>query len=106
MNSAKRKINVLLVDDHPLVREGLASLVNQESDLRICEEKPYSGTLQRPCDGTPGWVTLNLRGGWRFNRWLRADMALYNLTDARYRYHGSGFEAAGFDARSTLSVEF
>jgi DNA-binding NarL/FixJ family response regulator len=33
---AKRKI--LLVDDHPLVREWLANLINQQPDLEICGE--------------------------------------------------------------------
>ncbi|MDR3458509.1 MAG: response regulator transcription factor [Verrucomicrobiae bacterium] len=32
------KIKVLLVDDHPLVREGLANLINQQPDLEICGE--------------------------------------------------------------------
>jgi DNA-binding NarL/FixJ family response regulator len=32
------KIKVLLVDDHPLVREGLANLVKQETDLEVCGE--------------------------------------------------------------------
>jgi DNA-binding NarL/FixJ family response regulator len=31
-------IKVLLVDDHPLVREGLANLIRQEADLEICGE--------------------------------------------------------------------
>src|SRR5882757_2856793 len=32
------KIKVLLVDDHPLVREGLVNLINQQPDLEICGE--------------------------------------------------------------------
>ena len=79
---------------------------SDEKDLRICETAPHSGLLQDPCDGTPGWYTLNLRGGYRFNRVARADLALMNLTDQRYRTHGSGFDAAGIDARATLTLEF
>jgi DNA-binding NarL/FixJ family response regulator len=33
-----QKIKVLLVDDHPLVREWLANLINQQSDLQVCGE--------------------------------------------------------------------
>jgi DNA-binding NarL/FixJ family response regulator len=33
-----RKVRVLLVDDHPIVREGLARVIDQEPDLRICGE--------------------------------------------------------------------
>src|ERR1700733_5827865 len=32
------KAKVLLVDDHPLVREWLATLINQQTDLQVCGE--------------------------------------------------------------------
>jgi len=35
-DSQKRRI--FIVDDHPLVREWLATLINQQSDLRVCGE--------------------------------------------------------------------
>jgi DNA-binding NarL/FixJ family response regulator len=31
-----RKSRVFIVDDHPLVRDGLSTLINQENDLEIC----------------------------------------------------------------------
>ncbi|MFA6564247.1 MAG: response regulator transcription factor [Verrucomicrobiia bacterium] len=34
--SQKRKTNVLIVDDHPIARQGLAQLINQEPDLQVC----------------------------------------------------------------------
>src|ERR1017187_10030422 len=33
-----KKIKILLVDDHPLVREGVANLINQQPDLEVCGE--------------------------------------------------------------------
>jgi len=46
------KFKILLVDDHPLVREWLASLINQQPDLVVCGEAEsaqealgYLGTL-------------------------------------------------------------
>jgi DNA-binding NarL/FixJ family response regulator len=33
-----RKNKVLVVDDHPIVRKGLALLINRESDLMVCGE--------------------------------------------------------------------
>ena len=32
----EKKTNILLVDDHPIVRQGLAELVNQQTDLVVC----------------------------------------------------------------------
>jgi DNA-binding NarL/FixJ family response regulator len=33
-----QRSRVFLVDDHPLVREGLANLINQQNDLAVCGE--------------------------------------------------------------------
>lgn len=37
-DNVERKRTVFLVDDHPLVREGLANLINQQTDLVVCGE--------------------------------------------------------------------
>src|ERR1700683_3772847 len=37
-NFAPRKKMVFVVDDHPIVSQGLALLINQESDLAVCGE--------------------------------------------------------------------
>jgi DNA-binding NarL/FixJ family response regulator len=34
----KTKKRILLVDDHPLLREGIAQLINEQSDLWVCGE--------------------------------------------------------------------
>ena len=34
----KKRNRVLVVDDHPIVREGIARLLNQEADLTVCGE--------------------------------------------------------------------
>jgi DNA-binding NarL/FixJ family response regulator len=36
--AAARKRRIFLVDDHPLVREGLANLINGQNDLVVCGE--------------------------------------------------------------------
>jgi outer membrane receptor protein involved in Fe transport len=45
--------------------------------------------------GTPGWATLDLRGGVTLNRTLSLVAALENLTDEAYRIHGSGIDEPG-----------
>lgn len=37
-STAVKRIQVLLVDDHPVVRQGLARLINDENDLCVCGE--------------------------------------------------------------------
>jgi DNA-binding NarL/FixJ family response regulator len=37
-NFVPRKKTVFVVDDHPIVRQGLALLINQEADLTVCGE--------------------------------------------------------------------
>jgi len=36
------KRNVLIVDDHPVFRHGIASLINAEADLHVCGEAATS----------------------------------------------------------------
>ncbi len=43
MNVAKRASKILIVDDHPIVRHGLAKLINDEPDLEVCGEADSAG---------------------------------------------------------------
>src|ERR1700736_454538 len=36
--TSRQKSRIFLVDDHPLVREWLTNLINQQSDLEVCGE--------------------------------------------------------------------
>ena len=56
--------------------------------------------------GSPGWMTLNLRGGIQVTQYNRLTLALENLLDKRYREHGSGINAPGFNIVVSLDNRF
>lgn len=56
--------------------------------------------------GTPGWWTLNVQGGVRLFEATRLTLMLENLLDRRYRVHGSGVNAPGFNVSLSLDNRF
>ena len=40
-------VRVFIVDDHPIVREGLTQLINREPDLEVCGEASDAATALR-----------------------------------------------------------
>lgn len=62
---ATRQAKVLLVDDHPIVRQGLAELIEQEADLTICgQAQNASQALQAAASLHPdiAIVDISLQG--------------------------------------------
>ena len=43
----KNATRVLIVDDHPILRQGISQLINQEKDLEVCGE---AGDVQKALD--------------------------------------------------------
>ncbi len=62
----KPKARVLLVDDHPILRQGLAQLINQEPDLTVCgeaEDSPKAFAAAEELNPDVVVVDISLRGG-------------------------------------------
>jgi DNA-binding NarL/FixJ family response regulator len=62
----KAKYRVLLVDDHPILRKGLAELINQEADLMVCgeaEEAPKAFEAVGVLNPDVALVDISLKGG-------------------------------------------
>jgi outer membrane receptor protein involved in Fe transport len=57
-------------------------------------------------EGTPGWVTANIRLGWEITERFRARFAVENIFDQPYREHGSGINAPGINATVSLEARF
>ncbi|MDX1405331.1 MAG: TonB-dependent receptor, partial [Woeseiaceae bacterium] len=54
--------------------------------------------------GTPGWVTANVAATWTPSERLRTTVRLENILDKRYRMHGSGVDAQGWNLMLSLQV--
>jgi DNA-binding NarL/FixJ family response regulator len=64
--SRKAKYRVLLIDDHPILRKGLAELINQEPDLMVCgeaEEAPKAFEAVGTLNPDVAVVDISLKGG-------------------------------------------
>lgn len=52
---------ILVVDDHPIFRHGLAQLINQEADLEVCgEAEDYHGALTAVTEMDPDMVIVDI----------------------------------------------
>jgi outer membrane receptor protein involved in Fe transport len=72
---------------------------SDRSDLRVCADPSQPNRVLEDCDGTPGWATLGLQARWRLTDKVSVFGRGENLLDARYRVHGSGFDAPGLSIR-------
>jgi len=60
-NSSAPKCKVFLVDDHPIVRQGLALFIEREPDLMVCgEAEDATSALQAIRDSSPDFVILDI----------------------------------------------
>ena len=55
---------------------------------------------------TPGYGTLNLRGGYRLSERSEVTVILENLLDRNYRVHGSGVDGSGVNLQVGYSFRF
>jgi DNA-binding NarL/FixJ family response regulator len=59
--ASPRKSRILVVDDHPIVRQGLALLINQEADLLVCgEAEEASGAMHVLASAKPDILIVDI----------------------------------------------
>ncbi len=79
LSAAVKKSKVLVVDDHPIVRQGLALLINRESDLMVCGEAEDARTaMQSITTAKPDILVVDIS--------LNGPDGLDLLKDVRMRY--------------------
>jgi DNA-binding NarL/FixJ family response regulator len=60
-NPSAPKCKVFLIDDHPILRQGLALFIDREPDLKVCgEADDATSALQAIQDSTPDFVVLDI----------------------------------------------
>lgn len=60
-----RKARILIVDDHPIIRQGMAMLINREPDLHACcvaEQIEQAVVVNRACTHDMAIVDMSLEG--------------------------------------------
>ncbi|MGB8885139.1 MAG: response regulator transcription factor [Candidatus Korobacteraceae bacterium] len=56
-----RKTRIFIVDDHPIVREGLSLMMNREPDLMVCgEAEEATGALQAITSAKPDFLIVDI----------------------------------------------
>lgn len=83
--------------------EGLVTLVARQDNLSPSDQ---SDTQRIPPGGTPGYVSLALRGGWRIQENFAVTAAAENIGNADYRIHGSGQNEPGTNFILGADVRF
>lgn len=56
----KQRYRILIVDNHPLVRRGLSSLIESETDLMVCGESTHSEGFEAIAGCQPNLITTDL----------------------------------------------
>ena len=62
----QEKARILIVDDHPIVRQGLAQVLNQQADLHLCCEASNAGEAMAAishCNHDLAIVDISLQEG-------------------------------------------
>ena len=71
---------------------------------RLADQDLYD--VRIPDGGTPGYVVVDLRTGYRLDPWLLVGLVFENVADTAYRVHGSAINGPGRGLLFEMQVGF
>ncbi|MBI5773859.1 MAG: response regulator transcription factor [Verrucomicrobia bacterium] len=78
---SRSKKRILLVDDHPLLRQGISQLVNQQADLTVCgEAEDRAGALKAAAESQPDLAVVDVS--------LKNERGMELIKDLKVRFPG------------------
>lgn len=83
---------------HPGRRFWIEGLVDAAATMDNLAQADANDTQRIPIGGTPGYVVVSLNAVYQMQENLEMRVALENLTDQDYRFHGSGQNEVGTNA--------
>ncbi|MFP4054791.1 MAG: TonB-dependent receptor [Phycisphaerae bacterium] len=83
--------------DHPKKKLWLETVVTVAGKADHLSTGDQSDIQRIPPGGTPGYSTIDIRGGWRVKDDLDLWAGLENVTNEDYRIHGSGVNEPGIN---------
>lgn len=108
---------ILIVDDHELMRRGVRDLIEQESDLEICDEASSAAeAIEKILDQNPDLVILDLNmpggNGWHVIREIRklglstriVILTAYELETLFYTATAAGCDGVVIKSRASIDL--
>lgn len=77
-------------------------LYNGRKRLQDYSPSGEDNLVYATAQGMPAWYTLNVRAGYKFNKYIGVQLALENILDYNYRVFASGISAPGRNFVVTL----
>lgn len=90
----------------PKANAEVFSLFNGKKKIEHYNREGEDNEQYAPPGGMPAWITLNLRGGYRFGRFFQLQAGVDNILDAQYRFFASGINAPGRNLWVTARVNW
>ncbi len=92
--------------DHPNKKFWAEIVGTAAGEADQLSTRDQADTQRIPPGGTPGYVKVDLRGGWKIKDGLEVWAGLENLTNADYRIHGSGVNEPGINFKIGMKWRF